>query len=177
MAIRKLHSNNVTNNRADIAAQYDELFFDDQANSILLPDPSGLLETKIGANATAGTGIKGLAAGYVNAGTFITLDNIRATVTTTGNRGLSVASVTGTFTATISATYSLTGGSNGHSTAWPGATYTTTPSGSWFGYHFPNAGDGSTYLVNDYNNQKFYRIHLMIGPSYNNNFISIERLY
>lgn len=125
----------------------------------------------------AGVGIKGIAAGYVNAGTFVTLDNIKATVTTSGNRGLSVAAVTGTFTAAISATYSCTGGGNGHSTAWPGGTYTTTPSGSWFGYHFPNAGDGSTYLVNDYNNQRFYRIHLMIGPGYNNNFISIERLY
>jgi hypothetical protein len=116
------------------------------------------------------------AAGYVNAGTFVTLDNIRATVTTSGNRGLSVATVAGTFTATISATYSCTGGGNGHSTLWPGATYNTTPSGSWFGYHFPNAGDGSTYIVNDYGNQKVYRIHLMIGPGYNNNFISIERI-
>lgn len=118
----------------------------------------------------------GFASGYVNAGQFVTLDNIKATVTTTGNRGLSVATVSGTFTASISATYSCTGGGNGHSTAWPGATYTTTPSGSWFNYHFPNAGDGSTYLVNDYNNKKFYRIHLMIGVGYTNNFISIERL-
>jgi hypothetical protein len=118
-----------------------------------------------------------IASGYVDAGTFVTLDNIKATVTTGGNRGLSVATVAGTFTATISATYSCTSGGNGHSTLWPGATYTTTPSGSWFGYHFPNAGDGSTYIVNDYNNQRVYRIHLMIGPGYTKNFISIERLY
>lgn len=124
-----------------------------------------------------GIGLKGVASGYVNAGTFVTLDNIKVSVTTSGNRGLSVATVSGTFTATVSANYSCTGGGNGHSTPWPGTTVTTTPSGSWFGYHFPNAGDGSTYLVNDYNNGKFYRIHLMIGPSYNNNFISIERLY
>jgi len=124
----------------------------------------------------AGIGIKGIAAGYVDAGTFVTLDNIKATVTTTGNRGLSVASVTGSYTATVSATYSCTAGGNGHSTPWPGAGVSTTPSGSWFGYHFPNAGDGSTYLVNDYTNQKFYRIHLMIGPGYSKNFISIERL-
>jgi hypothetical protein len=116
------------------------------------------------------------AAGYVNAGTFVTLDNIKASVTTSGNRGLSVCTVAGTFTATIYANYSCTGGGNGHSTAWPGATYNTTPSGSWFGYNFPNAGDGSTYIVNDYNNQRVYRIILMIGPGYNNNFISIERI-
>jgi hypothetical protein len=115
-------------------------------------------------------------AGYVDAGTFVTLDNIRASVTTVGNRGLSVASVAGTFTCTISATYSCVGGGNGHSTLWPGVTYTTTPSTSWFGYNFPNAGDGSTYMVNDYNNQKVYRIYLSIGPGYSKNFISIERL-
>jgi len=124
----------------------------------------------------AGVGIKGFASGYVNAGQFVTLDNLKFTVTTSGNRGLSCATVSGTATLSISATYSCNGGGNGHSTAWPGATYNTTPSGSWFGYHFPNAGDGSTYIVNDYNNGRVYRIILMIGPYYNNNFISIERL-
>lgn len=117
-----------------------------------------------------------IASGWVNAGTFITLDNLKCTVTTGGNRGLSVASVAGTWIASVSANYSLTGGSNGHSTAWPGAQVSTTPSGSWFGYSFPNAGDGSTYLINDYNNQRFYRVILIIGPGYSNNFISIERL-
>ena len=130
-----------------------------------------------GIQGVPGIGIKGFASGYVNAGVFVTLDNLKATVTTTGNRGLSVATVSGTMVLAISATYSCTGGGNGHSTAWPGATYTTTPSGSWFGYHFPNAGDGSTYIANDYTNQKVYRITLMIGPGYSNNFISIERLY
>jgi hypothetical protein len=319
MTIRLIHSNDVTTNRADIATRYTDIFFDDEANSILLPDPKGMLETKLGATGTQSTSGYSIAntastaswvnlgtwttvnqgttlylrivahagfnadtnqsqvtevyfktsnansniggfyadgtatrnpalgscnvapsvirvvqnsqtsytfygyfgtwsagshytfstdgssawahngalsvaptgttlditpvasgtktvAGYVNAGTFVTLDNIRATVTTTGNRGLSVATVAGTFTATISANYSCTGGGNGHSTLWPGATYTTTPSGSWFGYHFPNAGDGSTYMVNDYTNQRVYRIYLSIGPGYSNNFISIERL-
>jgi hypothetical protein len=176
MTIRLIHSNNVTNNRADIANQYNDIYFDDVANSILLPDPTGLLETKIGASSNS-SGIKGFASGYVDAGQFVTLDNIKATVTTTGNRGLSVATVSGTFVASVSANYSLTTGSNGHSNAYPGSTYSTTPSGSFFNYHFPNAGDGSTYLLNDYNNQKFYRIILMIGPSYLKNFISIERLY
>ena len=85
MAIRKIHSNNVTTNRADIATQYDDIFFDDVANSILLPDPTGLLETKIGASGSS-SGIKGFASGYVDAGQFVTLDNIKATVTTTGLR-------------------------------------------------------------------------------------------
>ena len=114
--------------------------------------------------------------GYVNAGNFVTLDNIKATVTTSGNRGLSVAAVSGSFQAHISATFGFVNGVGGNATTGP-VTYNTTPSGSWFGYHFPNQGDGSVYLVNDITNTRFYRITLMIGPGYSNNFISIERLY
>jgi hypothetical protein len=112
----------------------------------------------------------------VNAGQFVTLDNLKFTVTTGGQRGLSCATVSGTVALSISGTYGLAGGNGGYATNYPGPVYTTTPSGSWFGWSFPNAGDGSTYLVNDYTNQRFYRVTLMIGAGYNNNFISIERL-
>ena len=130
-----------------------------------------------GPQGPAGVGLKGFASGYVDAGQFVTLDNIKATVTTSGNRGLSVATVSGTMTLSISGSYGFINGGSGSSTAWPGANYNTTPSGSWFNWHFPNAGDGSTYLLNDYNNQRFYRVTLMIGPGYSKNFISIERLH
>lgn len=202
MTIRLIHSNDVTANRADIATRYTDLFFDDETNSLLLPDPTGLIEMKIANTATKSTtttttsstpvvggavnpmyspvatttAMKGYIAAYCNAGVFLTLDNIKVSVTTTGNRGLCLATVAGTMTASISASYSCNGGGNGHSTAWPGANYTTTASGSLFGYHFPNAGDGSTYIINDYTNQKVFRVQLMIGPGYAGNFISIERL-
>jgi hypothetical protein len=129
-----------------------------------------------GAQGPAGVGLKGFASAYVNAGTFVTLDNLKFSVTTGGQRGLCCATVSGSVTVSISANYALCGGANGGATQWPGATYTTTPSGSWFGWSFSNAGDGSTYLVNDYTNQRFYRVTLMIGYGYNNNFISVERL-
>lgn len=318
MTIRKIHSNNVTENRTDIATQYTDLFFDDQTNSLLLPDPTGMLETRIGATSvtnapglnipqTAGTAswvdlgtwtttntgttlymrivahsgynaefaqnqltevyfktsngtsnVNGFygdgsasrnsvlggngaapatirvvqnsltsytfygwfgtwsngshytystddtsswthsgttvgtptgtsiditpivsdirsASGYVDAGQFVTLDNIKATVTTSGARGLSVASVTGSFQAHISGTFGFVNGVGGSATTAP-VTYTTTPSTSWFGWSFPNQGDGSVYLVNDVTNNRFYRITLMIGPGYSKNFVSIERL-
>ena len=176
MTIRKLHSNNVSENRSDIATQYTELFFDDVANSILLPDPTGLLETKIGSAGTNGS-IKGFASGYVDAGTFVTLDNLKFSVTTGGNRGLCCATVTGTVNLMISGTFGYINGVGGGSTNGGTAyTYNTTPSGSWFGWSFPNAGDGSVYLVNDTTNYRFYRVTLMIGPGYTKNFISIERL-
>ena len=175
MTIRKLHSHNTSETRASISKQYTELFFDDATNTILLPDPTGVLETKIGAQPSAATGIKGFASAYVNAGTFVTLDNIKVSVTTAGNRGLSLAAVTSSFQAHISATFGYVSGVGGNATTQP-YTYTTTPSGSLFGYNFPNQGDGSTYLINDVTNWRFYRVTLMIGPGYSNNFISIERL-
>lgn len=178
MTIRKLHSHNTSETRASIAKQYTELFFDDQTNTILLPDPTGMLETKIGSAGTpgpAGIGIKGFASAYVNAGTFVTLDNIKVTVTTGGQRGLSLATVTGSIQAHISATFGYVNGVGGNATTQP-YTYNTTPSGSLFGYSFPNQGDGCTYLINDVTNWRFYRVTMMIGPGYSNNFISIERL-
>ena len=125
-----------------------------------------------------GIGWKGYAAGYVDAGAFVTLDNLKFTVTTGGQRGLTVAAVTGTAVLSISGTFGYISGVGGSATN-QSYTYTTTPNltGSWFGWSFPNAGDGSTYLVNDYTNQRFYRVTLMIGASYLKNFISIERLY
>ena len=129
-----------------------------------------------GAQGPAGVGIKGFASGYVNAGVPITLDNLKCAVTTGGNRGLSLATVTGSFQAHISATFGYVSGVGGNATTQL-YTYNTTPSGSLFGYSFPNQGDGSTYLINDVTNTRFYRVTLMIGPGYTNNFISIERLY
>ena len=120
---------------------------------------------------------KRFAAGYVDAGQFVTLDNLKFTVTTSGNRGLSCATVTGTVNLSISGTFGYINGNGGAATGYPGPSYNTTPSSSWFGWNFPNAGDGSTYLVSDYTNQRFYRVTLMIGASYLKNFISIERLY
>ena len=116
------------------------------------------------------------AAGYVDAGTFVSLDNIKCTVTTSGSRGLSMAAVSGSFAAHVSGTFGYISGVGGSATSAAG-TYTTTPSTSFFGWSFPNQGDGSTYLINDVTNYRFYRITLMIGPGYTKNFISIERLY
>jgi hypothetical protein len=127
-------------------------------------------------SANAGVSGKGFASGYVNAGTFVTLDNIKCAVTTGGCRGLSLATTTGSIQAHISATFGYVNGVGGNATT-QSYTYNTTPSGSLFGYSFPNQGDGSVYLINDVTNWRFYRVTLMIGPGYNNNFISIERLY
>jgi hypothetical protein len=113
-------------------------------------------------------------ANFVNAGTFVVLDNIKATVTTSGQRGLSLATVSGTTTCYISGTYGMYGGSTvgGYSA---GFSMTTTPSASIFSWSFGSEGDTATYILN-YGYSKSYRIIVMIGGSYNNNMISIERL-
>jgi hypothetical protein len=115
-------------------------------------------------------------ANYVNAGTFVIMDNIKATVTTTGNRGLSIASVSGSFTVNISAWFAYGSSVNAGGTALANGTVNTTPSASLFSWSFPNEGDGAYYVINDKTNGRVYRITMLIGASYLNNFISIERL-
>jgi hypothetical protein len=115
------------------------------------------------------------ASGIVDAGTFVQLDNIKATITTTGNRGLSLASVSGSFSAFITGTYTFyTGGVNGMGGS---TTITTTPSTSVFAWSFGSQGDTITYIINDTTNSRVYRITTMIGGGYLANFISIERLH
>ena len=113
---------------------------------------------------------------YVDSGVFVSMDNIKAALTTSAPRGLSLAAVSTSFNATYGANYAVSGGAGGSSSN--GSTnITTTPSGSVFGWNFTGAGDISTYIVNDTTNRRVYRITLAIGGGYNSNFISIERLF
>jgi len=112
---------------------------------------------------------------YVNAGTFVTLDNLKATLTGSGNRGLSLATVLGSFTCNINGIYTTTGNAVGGSAGV--FTITTTASNSIFNWNFTGQADTSTYIISDTTNSRVYRVILMIGGSFLNNFISIERLY
>jgi hypothetical protein len=115
--------------------------------------------------------------GLLNTGSFVQMDNIKAGPTRNGAgggfAGLSIGAVSTSFVADVSATYA--NNANG-GTSITNTTYTTTPGNSWNGWGFTQ-GQHSTYIVNDTINNRVYRIILMIGPSYNNNFTSIERLY
>lgn len=126
----------------------------------------------------AGSGVSTLlnnrVSGYVNAGTYVTMDNLKATVTTTGNRGLSLATVSGTVAGYISGNFN--GVSVGNGGAAGSVSLSTTASSSIFNWNFPSQGDTITYILNDNTNNRCYRITLQIGASYNNNMISIERL-
>jgi hypothetical protein len=104
------------------------------------------------------------------------MDNLKFSVTTSGNRGLSVATVSGTASYYVAAAYSLAGGGHSGSATGSLVTYTTTPANSAFGYHFPSSGDWSQYIFTDPVNLKMYRVNLIIQPSYINNFIVVERV-
>jgi hypothetical protein len=111
----------------------------------------------------------------VGAGTFVTLDNLKCTVTTSSNRGLSIGAVSTTFEADLSGWYAASVGSAGGSTN--NISYTTTASTSLFNWNFIAHGDTAQYQIRDKTNNRFYRVTMMIGSSYISNFISIERLF
>jgi hypothetical protein len=115
------------------------------------------------------------ASGMVAAGTFVTLDNLKCTVTTSDNRGLSIGAVSTNFEADLSAWYSVPSGTYGLSTN--NIAYTTTASTSLFSWNFTAHGDTVTVNLRDKTNNRFYRVTMMIGTGYVSNFISIERLF
>jgi hypothetical protein len=123
-------------------------------------DPTGNVSTKL--------------VGRVTAGTFLTFDNLRFSVTTAEPRGLSIATVSGTVNLYVEGRYN-NGAAYGTRTA-SAIPYNISPSGSPFGWGFLSAGDTIVYHLTDADNSRMYRVTLIIMPSYINNFISIERL-
>jgi hypothetical protein len=125
------------------------------------------------AAAGVGTLLNNRVSGIVNAGTFVTMDNLKVTVTTSGQRGLSLATVSGSNSYLIGGNYALNGGSNGTS---GNISLTTSATTSVFNWNFTGAGDISTYILTDSTNGRAYRITLQINYSYVSNMICIERL-
>jgi hypothetical protein len=141
-------------------------------------DNSGNVNVTGKLNVTDPTGnVVAKVSGIINSGSFIQLDNVKVGPTRNGAggslAGLSIGAVSSTFVADLSAMFS--NNSIGGSTA-TGVTYTTSGANSAFGWGF-GQGNQSTYILNDTTNNRVYRIILMIGASFNNNFISIERLF
>ena len=125
-------------------------------------DPTGNVSTKL--------------VGRVTAGTFLTFDNLRFSVTTSGQRGLSIATVSGTVNLYVEGKYNNASNTIYGSRTDTAIPYTTSPSGTLFGWGFNSAGDTIVYHLTDPDNSRMYRVTLIIMPSYINNFIAIERL-
>lgn len=203
MTIRLIHSNDVTANRADIATRYTDLFFDDETNTFLLPDPAGMIEMKIANTANTRsttttststapviggapnpfapivvTAPPGYKAANLDDGIELTLDTLAVQLPTAGARSLQFRVTTGTMSVNISGqAYWSNGAYAGNYTAlyWNGNTLNTT----WqqpFTWSFPWANDVAVYSVRDETNRRYYRVTLVIGPGYKKNFIVMERL-
>ncbi len=125
-------------------------------------DPTGNVSTKL--------------VGRVTAGTFLTFDNLRFSVTTSGQRGLSIATVSGTVNLFVEGKYNNASNTIYGNRTDTAITYSTSPSGSLFGWGFNSAGDTIIYHLTDPDNSRMYRVTLIIMPSYIDNFIAIERL-
>lgn len=199
MTIRKIHSNNVTENRADIATQYTDIFFDDEANSLLLPDPKGLLELKFSNIATSTTTTAapimvggapnpfapvvvtappGYKAANLDDGVELVLDTLAVQLPTSGTRSLQFRVTTGTMSVNITGQCYWSNGNyagNYEARYWSGNTLNTTYQ-QIFTWSFPWANDKAVYSVMDLTNRRYYRITLIIGPGYKKNFIIMERL-
>jgi|UPI000481BDE7 hypothetical protein len=133
----------------------------DIPGKITLADPSG--------NVT----VKG--AGFVNSGVAVTLGDIQVIMATGSPRSLQIRTTGSSFTSMISA-YSTYGGSQ--FTYFSGNTQTINGSYNYIGtsWGFGRDGDVAYYFVRDTSNSRFWRITLMVGGGYENNFISIERM-
>ena len=115
------------------------------------------------------------ASGFVNAGDYVQLGNIKARIPTSGNRSLQVATVSGSYSVVGSDVYSA-GGAAGTSITSP-LSITTTPAYLNAGLHFVAVGYTDTWIIMDYVAFIAWRITMVIGPSFNANLITIERLY
>lgn len=116
------------------------------------------------------------ASGFVNAGDYVTLGNLKARIPTSGNRSLQVATVSGTYSVYGSNIYSQIGGIAGSTLSSP-LSITTTPTYLNAANGFTVAGAMDTWVIIDTVNFIAWRITMIIGPLFNANLITIERLY
>jgi hypothetical protein len=134
------------------------------AGKISHSDPSGTVVTK--------------AAGFVDAGNWVTLGNLKARLAPTGNRGLQVATVEGTYTVIGSDLLSANGAAGTTIFENNKLIITTTPTYLNAGLHFVWGGYTDTWLIMDTGSRIAWRITFILGTNYGafDNFVSIERL-
>jgi hypothetical protein len=117
------------------------------------------------------------ASGLVNAGVDVTLGNLKARIPTSGYRSLQVSTVSGTYSVYGSSVYSYNGIGGITVPSGTPVSVTTTPTYLSAGYNFTVAGSTDTWNIMDTSTGIAWRITMIIGDTYLNNFISIERLH
>lgn len=121
---------------------------------------------------------------YANAGVNVQFDNLVCQMTTFGNRSLQIKTVSGTINVSGVSTNVFiinSAGSTGSNASISGLTrqsFSLSTSYTYWqaGADFPMHGSYQEIYLNDETNNRFYRIHCVIGSGYSNNFFEIERL-
>ncbi len=137
-------------------------------------DPSGNVNITGKLNIGNPTGnVATKAAGFVGRGEDITLGNLKVRFAATGNMSLQVSTVSGTYS--VYGSHVLFSSSIGGNTA--NISIGTTPAYLNSGNNFLGAGDTGVWTIMDTTAKMCWRISMIIGAGYNNNFISIEQLF
>ena len=133
---------------------------------INLTDPTGNVITKMAA--------------FANENVPVTLGEIQVQMAPSGlARSLQIKTTGTAFTGMVTAYTSYNGASGTNAfTYFSDITQTINSTFAHLGttWGFAQSGDVANYFVRDITNQRFWRITLMVGPSFNTNFIIIERL-
>jgi hypothetical protein len=115
---------------------------------------------------------------FVDAGVPVSFGDIQVQMITSGNRSLQIRTTGTSFTGMVSAYTTYNGASSAGFTYFSDITQIVTSTFAYLGtsWGFSQNGDVAVYYLRDTSNLRFYRITLMVGPSYINNMISIEKL-
>ena len=128
--------------------------------------------------AGVGSEILTKASGIVNAGIDVTLGNLKVRMASSGYRSLQVSTVSGTYSVIGSGIYSQNGAIAGSTIdVNTPKSISTTPTHIAAGYNFASAGATDNWILMDTTVGIAWRITMIVGASYNNNLITIERLY
>ena len=116
------------------------------------------------------------ASGFVNRGVDVTCGNLKARIAASGNASLQISTVSGSYSVYGSGVYSYNGLGGSTIPNNSPLSITTTPTYIQSSYTFATAGATDTWVLMDTSAGMAWRITMIIGGGYNNNFISIERL-
>ena len=116
--------------------------------------------------------------GFVGRGVDVTLDNLKVRFSATGNAGLQVSTVSGTYSVYGSNRYVSSGNYTGSLTI-DGAsqlTINTTPTYLWSSLNFLTAGNIDEWMIMDTSAKKAWRISIIFGSGFLINLITIEQI-
>lgn len=115
---------------------------------------------------------------FVNAGVPVSFGDIQVQMAPSGQMSLQIKTTGANITASCSAHATYDGCYTNAFTSFSDVAQTITSTFAYIGtsWGFRCSGDIAVYYVRDSTNNRFYRITLMVGPGYNSNMISIEKL-